>query len=76
MPIYDLVKEFKCDIKHDITQFPTLNDDAQWDNWNRSTVAQARAQDIAGVLDPGYIPITQESVDLFQEKQKFMYAVV
>ena len=32
LPIYDLVKEFKCDIKHDITQFPTLNDDAQWDN--------------------------------------------
>ena len=46
-----------------------------WDNWNRSTTAQARAQDISNVLDPNYVPPNQEARDLFIEQQKFMYAV-
>ena len=58
----------------DATQFPSLKDDAAWDNWNRSTMAQARAQDIVEVLDPSYIPTTTEDAALFLEKQKFMYA--
>ena len=44
-----------------------------WDNWNRSTVAQVRAQDILDVLDPSYILPNQEARDLFIEQQKFMY---
>src|SRR5687768_17395128 len=71
----DIVKEFKRGIKRDISQFPTLKDDNTWDNWNRSTVAQARAQDIIDVLNPAYIPSTVEDIQLFGEKQKFMYAV-
>ena len=55
-PTPDPVREFKRGIKRDITQFTAFKDDAMWDNWNRSTVAQARAQDIAHVLDPSYIP--------------------
>ena len=46
-----------------------------WDNWNRSTTAQARAQDISNVLDSNYVPLSQEARDLFIEQQKFMYAV-
>ncbi len=72
---FDLVREFKRGIKWDITQFIALKDDAMWDNWNRSTIAQARAQDIAHVLDPTYIPPTHEARELFIEQQKFMYAV-
>ena len=52
VPTSDLVRNFKHGIKHDISQFTTLEDDAMWDNWNRSTTAQARAQDIADILDP------------------------
>ena len=74
-PVVNLVRDFKRGIKRDASQFPTLKDDAAWDNWNRSTTAQARAQDIADVLDPSYIPSTQEDIALFLEKQKFMYAV-
>lgn len=71
----DVVKDFKCGIKHDIGQFPLLKDDNAWDNWNCSTVAQARAQDIIEVLDTTYTPKTVEDMHLFIEKQKFMYAV-
>ena len=41
----------------------------------RQTVAQARAQDIAQVLDHAYVPLIQEEIELFAEKQKYMYAV-
>ena len=52
-----------------------LRDDAAWDNRNRSTVAQARAQDVDDVLNPSYVPSTKEEITLFEEKKKFMYAV-
>ena len=71
----DIVKDFKRGIKRDIGQFPSLKDDNAWDNWNRSTVAQARAQDIIEVLDPLYTPKMVDDMHLFLEKQKFMYAV-
>ena len=74
-PVIDLVRDFKRGIKRDVSQFPTLKDDATWDNWNRSTIAQARAQDIDVVLDPSYIPTSQDERQLFLEQQKFMYAV-
>src|SRR5688500_8885994 len=38
-------------------------------------MAQSRAQDIAEVLDPEYIPTTSKDIGLFMGKQKFMYAV-
>jgi len=71
----DIVKDFKCGIKCDIGQFSLLKDDSAWDNWNCSTVAQARAQDIIEVLDPLYTPKMVDDMHLFLEKQKFMYAV-
>src|SRR5687767_2358760 len=73
--VVDLIKDFKCGICRDASQFSTLKDDATWDNWNRGTIAQARAQDIAEVLNPSYIPSSTEVVELFAEKQKFMYTV-
>ena len=73
--VVDLVREFKRGIKRDITQFTPLKDDTAWDNWNRSTTAQARAQDIADILDPTYSPSNPDEIALFMEKQKFMYAV-
>jgi hypothetical protein len=50
-------------------------DEKQWDTWQRSTLAQARAQDVAEILDRDYAPTSSEERDLFTEKQKFMYAV-
>ncbi len=47
----------------------------QFDFWQCSTMALAHAQDVAEVLDPGHVPVTQDDKDLFQGKQKFMFAV-
>jgi hypothetical protein len=73
----DTVYDFKRGIKRDPSQFPApvLKDDKQWDLWNQDTKAQARSQDIIDVLLPSYKATTQEEITLFDEKQKFMYAV-
>ena len=70
-----LVREFWRGIKRDITHFIPLKDDGAWDNWERATMAQARAQDVSDVLDPKYVPTNAEEAALFDEKQKYMYAV-
>jgi hypothetical protein len=71
----DTVYAFKRGIKRDTLQFPVLKDDKQWDLWNQDTKAQARSQDVIDVLLPTYKPTTPEETALFDEKQKFMYAV-
>ncbi len=70
----DLVAEFKKGIKRDMSYFPTLKQDKQWDNWNRATLAQAQAQDVSNVLNPKYSPTDPTAIALFHEQQKYMYA--
>ena len=41
----------------------------------QSTLAQARTQDVTNILNPNYNPLTPEDKQLFNEKQKFVYAV-
>ena len=65
-PQLDPVKEFRRGIKRDATQYTPLKDDAAWDNWNWSTIAQARAQDVEHVLDPSYTPSTADETNLFE----------
>ena len=67
---------FRRGIKRDPTLFPTLKDEKYNDTWHRSFANQARAQDVADVLDPKYKPSTTEQRDLFEEKQKYLYAVL
>ena len=74
-PSNSLVQDFRRSIKRDITHFTALKDDSAWDNWERGTMAQARAQDVAEVLNPNYTPTTPDESALFDEKQKYMYAV-
>ena len=69
------LREFKRGIKRDISQFTPLKDDSAWDNWNCGTLAQARAQDVDDILNSTYTPNTVEEKELFDEKQKYMYAV-
>ena len=69
------LREFRCGIKRDPTLFVSLKDDGAWDAWYRSTLAQARAQGVDDVLDHTYTPKTQDEISVFQEKQKYMYAV-
>jgi hypothetical protein len=37
---------------------------------------EARAQDVDEVLDPNYLPTTSEQYELFQEKKKYLYAIL
>ena len=68
------LEAFKKGIKRDSRAFSPLKDMKQWDKYKRFTMAQACAQDVADVLDPTYVPLTQEAKDLFAAKQQFMYA--
>ena len=70
----DLLR-FKRGIKRDAAIYPTLRDDKNWDNWNRSIHAQARAHDVSEVLNPDYLPTNHDENLLFQQKQSFMYSV-
>ena len=69
----DPLSEYRRNIRRDANAFITLKEDKQWDSWQRSTIAQARAQDVSEILDENFVPITPEAQELFVEKQKFFY---
>jgi hypothetical protein len=71
----DPLNEYRRNIRRDPNAFTALKEDKQWDSWQRSTIAQARAQDMSDILDESFIPSTPEAMELFIEKQKFFYAV-
>ena len=71
----DPVSEFKRGIKRDINQYIVLKDGKQWDAWQRSTLAMARSQAVDEVFDSTCSPVSPRDIDLFKEKQKFVYAV-
>lgn len=72
----DPLADYRRGVRRDANAFIALKEDKQWDSWERSTVAQARAQDLSDVLDTNYVPSTPEENELFVEKQKFVYAVL
>jgi hypothetical protein len=71
----DPLGEYRRGVRRDPNAFVSLKEDKQWDSWERSTVAQARAQDLLHVLDSTFVPATPEATELFVEKQKFVYAI-
>jgi hypothetical protein len=71
----DSIYKFKKGIKRNTMAFIIYKDKKQWDNWHHSTVAQARTQDGFEILNGTYVPNLGPDKDLFDEKQKFMYAV-
>jgi hypothetical protein len=73
---YSPVDLFCHGIKRDPALFPTLKDEKFNDTWHRSFSTQARAQDVMDVLTPEYKPSTPEEQELFDEKQKYVYAVL
>jgi hypothetical protein len=71
----DPENDFKKGIKQDVSAYPTLKDEKQWDNWIRSLKSFVHAHNIYHVIDANYTPKTAEEIDFFEFKQKFMYAV-
>ena len=68
-------EDFKKSIKRNKSDYTVLTQDKQWDDWLRSTRATAATHDCDEVLNSTYKPKGQENIDLFEEKQKFMYSV-
>ena len=66
---------FKKSIKRDANLFPTFKDGKFRDNWGRSTLAIARAQDAVEVLNHDFSPLTDPEIEPFTEKKKFMHSV-
>jgi hypothetical protein len=53
-----------------------LKDELWNENWHRSFATQGGAQDVSHVLNAAYLPTTPTATDLFQEKQKYLYAIL
>jgi hypothetical protein len=70
------VDVFKRGIKRDPSVFPTLKDEDRNDSWHRTFANQARAQDVSDVLDENYKPVTPTDIALFEEKKKYLYAIL
>ena len=68
-------EQFRKGIKRDPSNFKVLKDKRQFKSWHRHLMTTAATQDVKEVLDPKYMPSTQEEKDLFSEKQQYMYHV-
>ena len=71
------VTEFKKSIKRDVSSYPALKDQKNWNSWNRAVISLARSHDLVQVFDPTYAPSPSdpEEIELFDQKQSFMYAM-
>jgi hypothetical protein len=56
---------FRRGIKRDPSVYPVLKDERYNDQWHRSFINQARAQDVSDVLDSTYVPSSPTDIDLF-----------
>jgi hypothetical protein len=70
------VDMFKRGIKRDLSVYVTLKDELWNDNCHRSFADKARAQDVSDALNAAYLPITSTEIDLFQEKKKYLHAIL
>ena len=70
-----MAQQFRKSIKRDPSTFGVLKTGRQFKNWHRTLLATAAAQDVSEILDPNYTPISPDEIELFKEKQKYMYQV-
>lgn len=64
--VIDPVQEFDKGVKRDITAFPSLKDERNWDQFLRTTKAVARTQKVSTVFDSTYVPTTNDEQELFE----------
>ena len=55
---YSPAESFKKSIKRDANIFIAFKEGKNWDALRRNTLATSRAQDIAEVINPDYLPVT------------------
>jgi len=68
--------QFQKSIKHETLQYPVLKDICYFDKFEMEFMTLAHTHDIHQVFDSGYIPQTQDEIDLFAEKEKFAMSVL
>ena len=70
-----LEKEFAKGIKRDYDAYPKLQEGKSWDIFKRNFDIHARAQGVADVLDPDYVPRTEEQKAVYTKKNEYMMMV-
>ena len=66
---YSLDDSFKKSIKREASLFTTFKEGKYWDSWRRNTLTTSRAQDTAKVLNPNYLPVTDDDVNLLEKSR-------
>ena len=72
---YSAATEFDKASKRSVSDYNVLSNKEGWAKWQRQFIGTARDHKCENVLDPRYVPTTQEEVDLFDVQQRFMYSV-
>ena len=57
---------FARSIKKDPESYPAFKEARFWDTWNRELTSKAHLHEISDVLDPNFVPATNEAVQLFE----------
>jgi hypothetical protein len=70
-----LIEAFKKSMKREPSQFKNFNDKRYWATWHLQFVATAQAQDLDDIINPNYVPTTQDDKDLFTLKQKYLFSI-
>ena len=67
---------FKKGIKREISAYPSLKDERDFDGFKRSLYIVAKTHECSEVLDPNYTPGSEpEEKEPFEAKQTFMFSV-
>ena len=72
---FSLTNSFKNHVKRHASIFTSFKGEKYWYACQRNTLATARVQDVAEVLNPDHRASTNDDVNLFKEKYKFMHSV-
>ena len=63
---YDLaMKEFNKGIKRDPNHFQAFTNERTWLDYKDYTIATANSQNVEDILDPTFVPINSDTIDLF-----------
>jgi hypothetical protein len=73
---YTPAELFRRDVIRGPNLFPYLYYEPFNDTWHRRFECQARVKGVIEVLDPTYVPVSAEEKDLFNEKLKYVYAIL
>ena len=67
--------DFRKGIKRDKEHYDKLTNEDDWDEWKRKVTSTAHSHGCQDVLDSKYVPHNSDDIQLFDEKNNFMYDV-